>query len=49
IITVTTQAATQLTVSMHRGSHSAHIAPLRPGDAVDVSASAGDIVTLPAE
>ncbi|MCU1405968.1 MAG: Spermidine/putrescine transporter ATP-binding protein, partial [Glaciihabitans sp.] len=42
IITVTTQAATQLTVSMHRGSHSAHIAPLRPGDAVDVSASAGD-------
>jgi len=42
-------ATTTLKVSMHRGSHSAHLAPLRPGDSVDVSANAGDIVTLPTE
>ncbi|HEV7950866.1 MAG TPA: ABC transporter ATP-binding protein [Glaciihabitans sp.] len=54
IITATTragvvQADTSLTISMHRGSHSAHLAPLRAGDSVDVSAQAGDIVALPTE
>jgi putative spermidine/putrescine transport system ATP-binding protein len=49
IVTVTTADATPLKVSMHRGSSSAHLARLNPGDAVDISASAGDIVSLPAE
>jgi putative spermidine/putrescine transport system ATP-binding protein len=49
IVTVSTADATTLKVSMHRGSHSAHLAPLRPGDPVDISAAAGDIVSLPAD